>query len=72
MGRFLLDGRNPLEYEEALQRFEKLEFGEMGAGCKESMLSLVKDPSVLVQATRCVSVAGDRLAETLIPHVALD
>jgi hypothetical protein len=43
MGRMLLDGRNPLSFEEALKRFEHLQFGEMAEGCKAEMLSIVKE-----------------------------
>lgn len=42
MGRFLLDGRNPLTWTDAMERFEKLDFGEMGAGCRVKVLNRVR------------------------------
>jgi hypothetical protein len=70
MGRFLLDGRNPLSYDEAVKRFEILDFGEMGDGCKRDMLTVVKDGVGFRHANRCVEVVGTQLAESLFTSTA--
>jgi hypothetical protein len=65
MARFILDGRNPLTYDEAFKRFEILGFGEMGHGCKKDMLALVKGGNGFRHAQYTVDVAGARLAASL-------
>ncbi|KAJ6526085.1 hypothetical protein B0H19DRAFT_1084691 [Mycena capillaripes] len=42
MGRFLLDGRNPLTWTDAMQQFEHLNFGEMNPTCLMNMLDVVR------------------------------
>ena len=69
MGRFLLDGWNPLKYDDALKRFEGLEFGEMGYRCKKDMLALVKEGFAFRHAYHCVKSVGAQLAEKLIAVV---
>ncbi|EGO01227.1 hypothetical protein SERLA73DRAFT_72184 [Serpula lacrymans var. lacrymans S7.3] len=41
MGQFILDGRNPLSYKEASQRFQKFKFGWMVDGCKKKMFEVI-------------------------------
>ena len=43
MGRFLMDGRSKLSFDEALSRFMPMNFGEMGAECKQATLKFVQD-----------------------------
>ncbi|KAJ6568792.1 hypothetical protein B0H19DRAFT_939417, partial [Mycena capillaripes] len=42
MGRFLLDGRNPLTWTDGMQQFEHLNFGEMDPTCRMKMLDVVR------------------------------
>jgi|ERR1700722_329873 len=67
MARYLLDGRHPLSYDEAFKRFELLEFGMMGPGCKQSMLALVREGAAFRHNTRFVETTGMHLLEKLIP-----
>ncbi|KAG1906593.1 uncharacterized protein F5891DRAFT_1101148 [Suillus fuscotomentosus] len=45
MGRFLLDGRNPQPYKDAVERFEKLDIGEINLDCWKAVLYTVKAQS---------------------------
>jgi hypothetical protein len=65
MGRFLLDGRNPLSYDEALKQFELLDFSEMGAGCKHDMLRVVKGGEGFRHANRRAEAVASQLAQAL-------
>lgn len=42
MGRFLLDGRNPQPYREAVQRFEGMDIGRVSVECWRAMMAVVK------------------------------
>jgi hypothetical protein len=42
MGRSLLDGRNPLTWTDAVQQFERMEFGQMHPGCLLLMLESIR------------------------------
>jgi hypothetical protein len=66
MGRFLLDGRNPLSWDVAVSRFQALQFGMMGEGCKDSVMSLVRERTAFAHAERLVNDVGKHLAGTLI------
>ncbi|KAI9568350.1 hypothetical protein HD554DRAFT_761658 [Boletus coccyginus] len=57
MGRFLLDGRNPQPYSDAVRRFKQLQFGRMGIGCRALMLKVIDDG------------LGFRYVETFIENV---
>jgi hypothetical protein len=65
MARFILDGRNPLTYSEAFERFKVLKFGKMGQGCKDGMLKLVEKGHGFRHADRSVENVGALLAETI-------
>lgn len=41
MGRFLLDGRNPQPFSDAVKRFRRMEFGRMGTGCQKLMFQIL-------------------------------
>ncbi|KAG2358443.1 hypothetical protein BDR07DRAFT_1247243, partial [Suillus spraguei] len=41
MGWFLLNGRNPQPYGDALKRFKELLFGRVSEGCKELMFKIL-------------------------------
>lgn len=42
MGRFLLDGRNPKPFSDAVERFREMQFGRMGAGCQKLMFRILE------------------------------
>ncbi|KAI6149883.1 hypothetical protein BKA82DRAFT_4474181 [Pisolithus tinctorius] len=42
MGRFLLDGRNPQPYFDAVKRFRKMQFGRMAPGCQKLMFQVLE------------------------------
>ncbi|KAF8121480.1 hypothetical protein EV363DRAFT_1185666 [Boletus edulis] len=51
MGRYLLDGRNPQPYEDAVRRFKtEMQFGRMGKGCREKMFELLEEGSAFQHA----------------------
>jgi hypothetical protein len=66
MGRCLLDGRNPLSFDEAFKRFELLHFGGMGEGCKKAMLGLIKDGCGFGYGDRYTLEVATYLANSLI------
>ena len=41
MGRFLLDGRNPQPYDDAVKRFKDMCFGRVSSGCKSRMFRII-------------------------------
>lgn len=41
MGRFLLDGRNPQPFSDAIKRFREMQFGRMGRGCQQLMFQVL-------------------------------
>ena len=65
MGRLILDGRNPLTFDEAFKRFEVLKFGRMSDGCKKDMLRLVKGGMGFSHSFTCIQSIGSKLAATL-------
>jgi hypothetical protein len=66
VGRFHLGGRNPLSWDAAVSRFHALQFGMMGEGCKENVMSLVRERTAFTHAERLVNDVGKHLAGTLI------
>ena len=42
MGRFLLDGRNPQPFSDAVKHFRKMQFGRMGNGCQKLMFDVLE------------------------------
>jgi hypothetical protein len=61
MGRFLLDGRSPLNWTESLQQFERLEIGEMNPLCHSTMLELVHDGEGNGHIYSLISAVTDQL-----------
>jgi hypothetical protein len=61
--RFLLDGRNSLDYKEATERFERMVFGAMAKECRDSILAVVKEGSAFRHSHRCVQLVGQKLAQ---------
>ncbi|OJA10963.1 hypothetical protein AZE42_08486 [Rhizopogon vesiculosus] len=66
MGRFLLDGRNPQPYREAVKRFKIMPFGRVGRGCKELMFKILERGTAFHYADQFIEHACDRLVEQLI------
>ncbi|OAX31896.1 hypothetical protein K503DRAFT_787545 [Rhizopogon vinicolor AM-OR11-026] len=66
MGRFLLDGRNPQPYCEAVKRFKDMEFGRVSRGCKELMFKIIDQGAAFNHADQFIEEACNRLVEQLI------
>ncbi|OAX37464.1 hypothetical protein K503DRAFT_857339 [Rhizopogon vinicolor AM-OR11-026] len=66
MGRFLLDGRNPQPYREAVKRFKVMQFGRVGRGCKELMFKILERGAAFHYADQFIEHACNRLVEQLI------
>jgi hypothetical protein len=66
MARFLLDGRNPQPYREAVKRFKDLQFGRVSGGCKELMFKIIEQGTAFNHADQFVDEACNRLVEKLI------
>ncbi|KAG1819327.1 hypothetical protein EV424DRAFT_1323472 [Suillus variegatus] len=66
MARFLLDGRNPQPYREAVKRFKDMQFGRVSGGCKELMFKIIGEGAAFNHADQFVDEACSRLAEKLI------
>ncbi|KAH7906325.1 hypothetical protein BJ138DRAFT_1016430 [Hygrophoropsis aurantiaca] len=68
MGRFLMDGRNPQPYQDAVERFEKIEaeIGHVGVGCWHKILKVVKDGSAFELEQRLIDDTAEQLAAALI------
>lgn len=63
MGRFLLDGRNPLTWTVAMERFEAFNFGEMDVECRATMLKLVRSGDAYCLGYDLVTVVANHLME---------
>jgi hypothetical protein len=61
MGRFLLDGRNPLTWAESVKQFERLEIGEMNPLCHSTMITLVHEGEGNGHIYGLISAATDKL-----------
>ena len=72
MGRFLLDGRNPLTYTEAFNRFQALQFGAVTEGCKQAMFAFIKDGGVFHRASARTQVFAQHIASVYIKDDPLD
>ncbi|KAG1863037.1 hypothetical protein F4604DRAFT_1929213 [Suillus subluteus] len=66
MGRFLLDGRNPQPYKDAVERFEKLDIGEINPDCWKAVLFIVKGQSAFDHERKLITRTADNLAKYLI------
>ncbi|KAG1840787.1 hypothetical protein C8R48DRAFT_620727 [Suillus tomentosus] len=66
MGRFLLDGRNPQPYKDAMERFEKLDIGEINLDCWKAVLYTVKAQSAFDHERTLITRTADNLAKCLI------
>ncbi|KIJ59589.1 hypothetical protein HYDPIDRAFT_33029 [Hydnomerulius pinastri MD-312] len=66
MGRFLLDGRNPQPYGEAVKRFKEMHFGRVGEGCKDSMFRFIGQGTAFEFAEHFVNELCDHLVRQLL------
>lgn len=66
MGRYLLDGRNPQPYEEAVRRFKsETQFGRVGKGCREVMFKLLDEGAAFKHVDRFIDQLCDHLVQEL-------
>jgi hypothetical protein len=69
IARFLLDGRYPLEWDDAFRLFERMEFGHMHPACTKKMLVMVKEGDALVlPEVRLINKVTEQLISTLLPN----
>ena len=62
MARYLLDGRNPQPFKEAVRRFKtEMQFGRVGKGCKAKMFQLLDDGIAFERAEDFVTEVCDHL-----------
>jgi len=66
MGRFLLDGRNPQPYKDAVERFEKLDTGGVNYGCWKAMLLVIQGHTAFSHEQKLISRTADNLVKCLI------
>jgi len=60
MARFLLDGRNPQPYCEAVKCFKDLQFGRVSGGCKELMFKIIEQGTAFNHTDQFVDEACNR------------
>ncbi|KAG1742890.1 hypothetical protein EDB19DRAFT_1633654 [Suillus lakei] len=66
MGWFLLDGRNPQPYSDAVKCFKKLKFGRVSEGCKDLMFKILDQGAAFHHAEHFISEACCFLVEKLV------
>ncbi|KAG2738471.1 hypothetical protein P692DRAFT_20882620 [Suillus brevipes Sb2] len=66
MGCFLLDGRNPQPYGDAVKRFKDMLFGRVSEGCKDLMFKILDDGAAFRHAEHFVTEACQFLLEKLV------
>ena len=68
MGRLLLDARNPHSYEDVMNHFKTLKFGQVTGACKQNMFDNIIDPSIPSYHSRSlIKHTQDRLFLKLFP-----
>ncbi|KAL4066458.1 hypothetical protein V8B97DRAFT_2065509, partial [Scleroderma yunnanense] len=72
MGRFLLDGHNPLPYSEVVEQFQGLCYGGVHLDCWRAMLSLIKAGKAFCHEHILIDQTSQGLAELLIFKPFLD
>ncbi|KZP14240.1 hypothetical protein FIBSPDRAFT_981009 [Athelia psychrophila] len=66
MGRFLLDGRNPQNWDGAMARFEDFECGRMGTACKERGMEVMRSRVAFEYSDKLIVDTAEQLAASLI------
>jgi hypothetical protein len=66
MGRFLLDGRNPQPYSNAIKRFKDMSFGRVSEGCKDVMFKILDEGAAFRHADHFTTEACQFLLDKLV------
>ncbi|KAG6328140.1 hypothetical protein ID866_10949 [Astraeus odoratus] len=66
MGCFLLDGRNPQLYDEAVKCFKELHFGQVSLGCKAQMFCIIDSKRAFDYADKFVDDICKQLVHQMI------
>lgn len=72
MGRYLLDGRNPLPYNEALEQFQELDYGHVHPDCWRIMLDFIKTEKAFRHEGILIEGTAQELADHLISEPNFD
>ncbi|KIK39206.1 hypothetical protein CY34DRAFT_25364 [Suillus luteus UH-Slu-Lm8-n1] len=65
IGRFLLDGRNPQPYKDAIECFKKLDIREINLDCWKAVLYIVKACSAFNHQRKLITCTADDLVNYL-------
>ena len=71
VGQFLLDGRNPLSFQEAIKRFEIWGCGQMSESCRAKTMSRVQSGDAWAPTIELIDVTCKRVSDFLLPERAL-
>jgi hypothetical protein len=66
MARFLLDGRNPLSYDDAFKRFQLLQFGKVSNSCKLGMFQFINKGEGFMRGYMYTKQYAAHMADILI------
>jgi hypothetical protein len=66
MGRFLLDGRHLLSYDDAFKRFQLLQFGEVSNSCKLGMFHFINEGEGFMREYTYTKQYATHMADILI------
>ncbi|KAI6141429.1 hypothetical protein BKA82DRAFT_1005798 [Pisolithus tinctorius] len=72
MGWFLLDGRNPLSYADAMQQFQEVDYGRVYPDCWRHILDLCKSEKAFVHERMLIEATSQDLAGRLINEPLFD
>jgi len=72
MGRFLLDGRNPLSYTDAMQQFQEFDYGDVCPDCWRQMLDFCKQGKAFAHEPALIDRTARELADRLIVDPVFD
>ncbi|KIM55066.1 hypothetical protein SCLCIDRAFT_30673 [Scleroderma citrinum Foug A] len=72
MGRFLLDGRNPLSFDDAMRQFQDFDYGAVCPDCWRQMLDFCKQGKAFTHERRLIDNTCQELASRLIKEPTFD
>jgi len=72
MGRFLLDGRNSLSFDDAMRLFQEFEYGSVFRDCWKQMLDFCKQGKAFAHERKLINNTCQELASRLIKEPAFD
>lgn len=72
MGRFLVDGRNPQSFNDAVQQFQGLSYGGMSPECWRNVVKFVKEGRAFLHEDDLLDLTARSLAEFLIVEPSFD